>query len=150
MRANQRGLFVKLGLRRAQAISVIDAALVLTFDGEQVNDARIALGSLAPTIVRAGSAESYLRGRSLSAEVCREAGRLACGDVSPISDVRGSAAYRLATLENLVAHGLERVAAGTHTDGCPASPVLLETEHGNAGPRQPFTGSAALWTVSDR
>ena len=54
MRENQRGRFVKLGLRRAQAISVIDAAIVLTFDGNTVTEARIALGSLAPTIVRAG------------------------------------------------------------------------------------------------
>ncbi len=48
----RRGLFIKLGLRRAQAISVIDLAIALTFDGETVRDARIALGSLAPTIVR--------------------------------------------------------------------------------------------------
>ena len=49
----QRGLFLKLGLRRAQAISVIDVAFVLTLDGDVVRDARIALGCLAPTIVRA-------------------------------------------------------------------------------------------------
>src|SRR5215467_4860378 len=46
MLANQRGLFLKLGQRRAQAISVIDAAFVLTFDGEQVSEARITLGCL--------------------------------------------------------------------------------------------------------
>src|SRR6266498_3573721 len=46
--ANQRGLFIKLGLRRAQAISVIHVGMVVTFDGDIVSNARITLGSLAP------------------------------------------------------------------------------------------------------
>src|SRR5262245_17285224 len=81
LQARQRGLFLKLGLRRAQAISVIDLAIVLTFDTvpalEQsaiVQEARITLGCLAPTIVRAPSAEAHLKGKRLSAEVCAEAG----------------------------------------------------------------------------
>ena len=127
---NQRGLFLKLGLRRAQAISVIDAALVLTFDGDRVSDARIALGSVAPTIVRAGAAETYLTGQRLDPDVCAEAGRLACDAAAPIDDVRGSAAYRLTTLANLVTHGLERIAAGTDAEGWPTSPVLLDTGDG--------------------
>src|SRR4051794_30846521 len=49
--ATQRGRFFKLGLRRAQAISVIDAAVVLTIEGDVISEARIALGSVAPTIV---------------------------------------------------------------------------------------------------
>ena len=90
MRENQRGRFVKLGLRRAQAISVIDAAVVLTFDGNVVSEARIALGSLAPTIVRARTAEDFLVGKRLTPEVCSEAAALACAAVSPIDDVRGT------------------------------------------------------------
>src|SRR5262249_116055 len=94
--ANQRGLFLKLGLRRAQAIAVLNVAFVLTFAGEAVSEARITLGSLAPTIVRAPTVEDYLRGKRLDPEVCREAGQLACQDVKPIDDVRGTAGYRLA------------------------------------------------------
>src|ERR671933_2275005 len=59
MAPNQRGLFLKLGLRRAQAISVINVAFVLTFDGDRVRDARITLGAAAPTVVRAAAAEAY-------------------------------------------------------------------------------------------
>ncbi|HEU5437814.1 MAG TPA: FAD binding domain-containing protein [Ktedonobacterales bacterium] len=126
LRPNQRGLFLKLGLRRAQAISVINVAFVVTLDGETVVDASIALGCVAPTIVRAPSAEAYLAGRRLDAEACAEAGRLATQDVTPIDDVRGSARYRLAALSGLVAEGLRRLASGRERDGFPAAPILLE------------------------
>ena len=117
MAPNQRGLFLKLGLRRAQAISVIDAALVLTFDGDRVSDARIALGSVAPTIVRAGAAETYLTGQRLDPDVCAEAGRLACDAAAPIDDVRGTATYRLTTLANLVTNGIEGIEESTDDEG---------------------------------
>ncbi len=84
-----------------------------------IAEARITLGCLAPTIVRAPTAEAYLAGKLLSAEVCAEAARLACGDAAPIDDVRGSAAYRRATLANLVADGLMRIAEGRERDGWP-------------------------------
>jgi xanthine dehydrogenase iron-sulfur cluster and FAD-binding subunit A len=136
---HQRGLFLKLGLRRAQAISVIDLAIVITFspfhrrtgdggfEGEPVSTAVITLGCLAPTIVHAASAEAFLHGKRLDAAVCAEAGRLACGDVMPIDDVRSSARYRLDTLRALVTHGLLRIAAGTETTGWMDRPVLLDT-----------------------
>jgi len=132
MTGSQRGLFLKLGLRRAQAISVINVALVLTFAGEQISDARITLGSLAPTIVHASTAEAYLKGKTLDAAVCEEAGRLANEDVTPIDDIRGSARYRRATLAALVAQGLQRIAAGKEAEGWAEQPVLLETQGGTA------------------
>jgi carbon-monoxide dehydrogenase medium subunit len=126
---NQRGMWSRLGLRRAQAISVIHTGLVLTFDGDTVSEARITLGSVAPTIVRARQAEEFLRGKRLDTEVCAEAGRLACQDVRPISDLRGSAEYRLATLAALVAECLRRLASGGEREGFPGRPVLLSTGH---------------------
>jgi len=125
---NRRGIFLKLGLRRAQAISVIDIAIVLERDLDGVVvDARIALGCLAPTVVRSPSAERYLVGRRLDGETCAEAGRRACEDATPIGDVRGSAGYRVATLAALIQRALDRIAAGSEADGYPATPVLLET-----------------------
>jgi xanthine dehydrogenase iron-sulfur cluster and FAD-binding subunit A len=132
MTGNQRGLFLKLGLRRAQAISVINVALVLTFDGERISEARITLGCLAPTIVHASTAEAYLKGKTLDAAVCDEAGRLANADVTPIDDIRGSARYRRATLTALVTQGLQRIAAGNAAEGWAAQPVLLETQGSTA------------------
>ncbi len=128
MTGNQRGLFLKLGLRRAQAISVINVALVLTFDEEQISEARITLGCLAPTIVHASTAEGYLKGKALDAAVCDEAGRLANEDVTPNDDIRGSARYRRATLAALVAQGLQRIAAGKAAEGWVSQPILLETQ----------------------
>jgi xanthine dehydrogenase iron-sulfur cluster and FAD-binding subunit A len=132
----RRGIFLKLGLRRAQAISVIDVAVVVTLDsGGRVSDARIALGCLAPTVVRAVTAEAFLAGRVLEERTCAEAGRLACEDAAPIGDVRGSAGYRLATLAALIARALERIANGREADGFPDAPVLLETPVPMAAPR---------------
>jgi xanthine dehydrogenase iron-sulfur cluster and FAD-binding subunit A len=122
---NQRGLFLRLGLRRAQAISVIDFAIVLTFDDAVVTDARVTLGSLAPTIVHAHSVEIYLQGKQLDEAVCHEAGQLAVNDASPIGDVRGSATYRQATLAALVTQALQRIAEGKEAEGWMEQPVLL-------------------------
>lgn len=139
--ADQRGLFLKLGLRRAQAISVINTAIVLTFSGERVSAARITLGSVAPTIIRASQAESYLQGKQLDESTCREAGRLACSEAAPIDDVRASAGYRRATLTNLVAHGLELLAANQQAENVPLHPVLLETPIEPVAHPQPFAGT---------
>jgi xanthine dehydrogenase iron-sulfur cluster and FAD-binding subunit A len=145
MREDQRGRFVKLGLRRAQAISVIDAAVVLTFEDDVVSEARIALGSLAPTIVRAEMAQDFLIGKYLKSEVCAEAAALACAAVSPIDDVRGTAAYRLQTLYNLLARTLEDLGSGDLSTGIPEDPVLLDTNPAGADRLspggEPFAGT---------
>jgi xanthine dehydrogenase iron-sulfur cluster and FAD-binding subunit A len=142
MRPTQRGQFVKLGLRRAQAISVIDAAMVLTFDGTRVEDARIALGSVAPTIVRASAAESFLVGQVLTPETCDRAGELAGEAASPIDDVRGSADYRAKTLRALVAWALHDLSTVDRRSSVPEQPVLLDT---GAGERDQLSPGGALF-----
>jgi carbon-monoxide dehydrogenase medium subunit len=127
LREDQRGLFIKLGLRRAQAISVIHVAIVVTLAGDIVSDARIALGCLAPVIVLARQAEAYLVGKPLTPEVREEAGRLAQADARPIDDLRGSARYRLTTLASLVSDGLRRIAERRQAEGFPTQPVVLDT-----------------------
>ncbi len=133
---NQRGTFLKLGLRRAQAISVVNAAVLLTFEQElapnqapgdtiRVTDARITLGSVAPTIIRAQEAERALIGFPLSDERIQEAARLAGEAARPIDDVRGSAAYRRAMVETLVQRSLQALRQGTERRGWPQRPPLL-------------------------
>lgn len=127
MSSQQRGLFIKLGLRRAQAISVINLALLITMDDEYVSEAQITLGCLAPTVIHARTSEALLAGKRLTPDLCREAAQLAVRDVSPIGDVRSSAAYRLQTLSTLLADGLQRLATPQEPGAWMQQPVSLET-----------------------
>jgi carbon-monoxide dehydrogenase medium subunit len=122
----ERGTFLKLGLRQAQAISVVNAAVVVDFDADgAVRRARIALGAVAPTIVRAVEAETYLAGRDLTDDAIERAAELAASAARPISDIRGSAEYRTDMARVLVARGLCRLRDGTERVGWPARPVVL-------------------------
>ncbi len=125
--AGERGLFLKLGLRRAQAISVISVAVVLSFDGAVVSEGRIALGCLAPTIVRARNAEAALAGKPLNAQTMASAAAAVLEDISPIGDVRGSAEYRRLAVSALLERGLQRIADDACAEGVPDRHVLLDT-----------------------
>lgn len=130
LREDQRGVFLKLGLRRAQAISVVDAAAVIGRDADGiVTDARIALGSVAATIVRVPAAENTLIGKGLSSDTMAECGRLASSAVRPIDDVRGSAEYRSEMVKILVTRALRKLAAEPQEAGIPAAPPMLWGEN---------------------
>jgi carbon-monoxide dehydrogenase medium subunit len=92
---------------------------------DTVTEARIALGSVAPTIVRAPEAERFLTGKVLTRDVMARAGVLAAQIISPISDVRGSAEYRRYMAETLTRHALEMLATGTESDSFPPRPIML-------------------------
>ena len=123
--ANERGIFLKLGLRRAQAITVVNAAVVLRLEEGRVTEARIALGSVAPTIMRVATAEQSLMGKPLTDESIREAARLAAAAPSPIDDIRASAAYRTEMVRVLVARALHALGDGRQAEHYPADPPLL-------------------------
>ena len=123
--ANERGIFLKLGLRQAQAISVITAAVVLAFEGETVQQAAITLGSVAPTVIRVPVAEDALVGQALTAEVIAQAARLAAFTPSPIDDVRGTAEYRAEMVRVLVGRALRALAEGRQAESWPQHPPML-------------------------
>lgn len=126
LNSHEHGMFIKLGLRRAQAISVVNVAVTLAFDTAQnVARAAIALGSVAPTIIRTPTAEQALIGRELSNESIAEASRLAAATPSPIDDVRSTADYRSEMIRVLVSRALRALASRTHADALPADPALL-------------------------
>jgi CO/xanthine dehydrogenase FAD-binding subunit len=103
------GSFQKLGLRRADTISVVSAAAMIERDEAGLcREARIALGAVAPTPIRARQAEELLRGQQLTPELAAEAGRVAAGEASPIDDLRGSAGYRRRMVEVLVRRALSQ------------------------------------------
>ena len=117
--------FYKLGLRKAQAISVVNAAVVITLSEGAVEAAHITLGSVAPKIIHASAAEDYLIGNALSPEVIEASARLAMDAASPIDDIRGSAAYRRYMVEVCVRRALERIASGEAREVIPDHPVML-------------------------
>lgn len=123
----QEGTYIKLGLRRVQAITVNNIAAVITWDATrtQVQAAAISLGAVAPTIVRATEAEAYLVGKALDDEVIQHAATLAVQAASPIDDVRSSAAYRRAMVATLTARILTQIRDGEARAGWPADPVML-------------------------
>ena len=100
---NTRHAYYKLGLRKADAISVISVAVSLEISPNNVcKKARIALGSVAPRPLRAKEAESQLEGKEITPGLAGEAAKLAVKAVSPISDIRGSADYRRKMVDVLV------------------------------------------------
>jgi carbon-monoxide dehydrogenase medium subunit len=123
--SNERGIFIKLGLRRAQAISVINVTVLLKFDGETVTQAAITLGCVAPTIIRVPVAEQSLIGRKLTAEVIADAARLAAATPTPIDDIRSTAEYRSEMIRVLVARALRALASGTERANWPQQPPML-------------------------
>lgn len=112
LRTPYQGVYLKLALRRVLAIAVTNVAIVLAREGEKVTDARIALGSVAPTIIRAAEAEAALRGRPLNAESIAQAAALAAEAARPIDDVRGSAWFRKEEVAALVRRGLHALEQG--------------------------------------
>ena len=97
--------FRKIG-RTSLDIATINAAAILTLHGGLIDLCRIALGAVAPTPVRAVRAEEHLRGRKPTPELIQEASELVVEDISPITDVRGTAEYRVEASKTLVRDAL--------------------------------------------
>jgi carbon-monoxide dehydrogenase medium subunit len=103
--------FQKLG-RTELDISVVNVAAGLQLDRSgSIQWARIALGAVAPTAIRAEAAEENLRGRTLNAESVAEAAEGVMREVSPITDLRASATYRREMCRVLTRRALEECAA---------------------------------------
>jgi xanthine dehydrogenase iron-sulfur cluster and FAD-binding subunit A len=122
------GTFLKLGLRRAQAISLANTAVVLKIDGNIIISATITLGSVAPTVIHAYEAEAFLVGKTLTDEVCSLAGDLAANSTKAINDIRSSANYRKAMVKTLVKRALWQLRDGTWKSTVPETPILLSAK----------------------
>jgi carbon-monoxide dehydrogenase medium subunit len=125
LQSNQRGTFIKFALRRAQAISLVDVAIVLTLDRGTVSKAAITMGAVAPTIIHAPEAEIFLVGKRLDDQVIEQAGELVSRACRPISDLRSSAAYRKTIVKVITRRGIKALADGTERNRFPSNPILL-------------------------
>lgn len=86
--------YIKFGLRGAGALAVVGVAVAVQVENDVIKDARVALGAVSATPVRAKKTEDFLKGKKVSDELLAEAGVIASGECKPISDIRASAEYR--------------------------------------------------------
>lgn len=92
LKARTQGAYVKESIR-AGDYGVATAAVVVTLDGEKIEKARIALGAVGPTPVRAKRAEKAIVGREID-DALEAVGRLAAEESQPATDIEGSAEYK--------------------------------------------------------
>ncbi len=134
LKKSQRGTFVKLALRRAQAISLVNATIIVDLKEDTVKSAVITLGAVTPIITHAEEAEKFLAKKKFNKKNIAQAAELATLAAHPIDDVRGSAAYRREMVRVITARGLTAIHDETEQAGMPKKPILLwgqEEEGGN-------------------
>ena len=105
MPRNTRGAmhyYRKVGTRKAQAISKVCLAALAKLDDDRISDARIALGSVAPIVVRCVQTEDALRGQKPDTDTIKSACAALSQEISPIDDIRSTAEYRLQVSKNLL------------------------------------------------
>ena len=105
-------LFYKLGLRKGDAITVAGVAIDLLLVNGKLDHVRIALGSLAPTVFRARTAEGLLAGQAPCDSLIEEAAAAAAQECRPIDDLRASKEYRRQMARVLVRRLLTQALAG--------------------------------------
>jgi xanthine dehydrogenase small subunit len=117
---HERLQLAKVSRRHDLDIATVGGAFRMMVDGGVITAATVAVGGVAPTVVRLPQTEAWLTGRPFTPATFAEAGDRAVGEITPRSDVRGSADYR----SHLV-RGLLRRFAVVHTshapDGAPRS-----------------------------
>ncbi|NMC13932.1 MAG: 2Fe-2S iron-sulfur cluster binding domain-containing protein [Chloroflexi bacterium] len=139
MQNNQRGTFMKLGLRQAQAISLVNVAMILKFnedvkdgiDQTPITQAMITLGAVAPTIIHAKQAESFLAGKILDETIISHAAELAMQAAKPIDDLRSPADYRAEMVRVCTSRGLFALKQNEERAVFPVEPILLWGHKGN-------------------
>jgi CO/xanthine dehydrogenase FAD-binding subunit len=101
-RQPRRQYYRKVGTRKAQAISKICFAGLAELEGERIKDVRIALGSVAPTVVRCSRTEGVLRNQKVDAALVGAARAELAREISPIDDIRSTSHYRLQVALNVL------------------------------------------------
>ena len=104
-----RQYYRKVGTRKAQAISKVCFAGAARMEAGAIRDIRIALGSVAPIVLRAVKTEDALRGAKLAPAIIAEAKETLAREISPIDDIRSTARYRLRVTQNLLEEFLSQL-----------------------------------------
>ncbi|MBV9928955.1 MAG: xanthine dehydrogenase family protein subunit M [Acidobacteria bacterium] len=107
-----RHFYRKVGTRRAQAISKVCFAALAEMEGDALREVRVALGSVAPVVLRCRRTEVSLRGRTPDDETLTAALEELGREVTPIDDVRSTARYRTRVAQNLLREFLSGLRGG--------------------------------------
>ena len=152
LKKTQRGTFIKLALRRAQAISLVNASIILGLKDDTVVSASITLGAVTPIITHAEEAEKFLVRKKLNKKNIAQAAELAMGSAHPIDDVRGSAAYRREMVRVITSRGLTAIHDETEQSGMPKNPILLWGEETGSKARttSEFPAAAIETTINGK
>ncbi len=134
MAETQRGTFIKLALRRAQAISLVNVAIILDVSAgstrglkaDTVKSASITLGAVTPIITHAEKAERFLARKKLTDKNIAQVAELAVQAAHPIDDVRASANYRREMVRVITARGLTAIRDEHEQAGMPKKPIRLQ------------------------
>ena len=86
--------FQRIGRRKGFTLSIVNAAAYIERSGNILKEVRIALGSVAPTPIRAPWVEDKIRGKKMSEELVVETAADCVEVAKPIDDIRGTAEYR--------------------------------------------------------
>lgn len=105
-----RQYYRKVGTRKAQAISKVCFAGAALMEGGAIRDIRIALGSVAPIVMRAVKTEDALRRGTIGPATIASARETLSREIAPINDIRSSARYRLRVAQNLLEEFLAQLA----------------------------------------
>ena len=106
--------YIKFALRRSGALAVASVAVAVAMDGDICQEARIVLGAVAPTPLRAKEAEEKIKGQKVTDELLEEVGSCAAAESKPISDLRGSAEYRRDLVRVLTKRALRKAISEGH------------------------------------
>jgi carbon-monoxide dehydrogenase medium subunit len=126
LKDNEKGNYIKTALRKAQAISVVNVCVILTFKDKTITKAAITLGAVAPVIIHAEEAEEYLIGKELSADVIERSANLAGSAAKPIDDLRGSAKYRSYIVSVITRRALNEIQLEENGNNLLHNPPILE------------------------
>jgi len=96
-----KGCYLKFSPRKAMDLPIVGVGVLIQTSNSIFQDARIALGAVAPTPLRAGRAERLLLGRPINDETMRQAAEEAAKESRPITDMRASREYRLGLVKEL-------------------------------------------------
>ena len=152
LKKTQRGTFIKLALRRAQSISLVNASIILDLKEGTVKSASITLGAVTPVIVHAEEAEKFLAKKKLNKKNIAQAAELAMQAAHPIDDVRASAVYRREMVRVITSRGLTAILDGTEQSGMPKKPILLwgEGTEPKPQPASEFPASTIETTINGK